>query len=288
MRPAAAPTVADRTRRATVHARLHRARSWPPLLRPRALSTLAPPSGAQGGTETPHGDETLRPATGPEGAADPYQPAYQGPRGPRDRERRRDARRPPDARGAPPGPGAGARSRRGQPQGRAAGLQDPRLRQVQVRRKEEGHRGEAQAERRRDQGDQAPSQDGRSRSRVQDARGEPVPRGRAQGQVHRALPWSRDHAPGEGAGAARLDRAAVRGHRQRRGAPRHGAAHDDAVDGAEAGRDAEGRAGSRRRREGPSEGHPRGSCRREEDARGARARGHREDRAGARRSRWGR
>ena len=66
------------------------------------------------------------------------QPPHPRAGGARHRRRRRDARRAGDARGAAQGAGAGARPRRGQPQGRAAGLQDPRLRQVQVRREEEG------------------------------------------------------------------------------------------------------------------------------------------------------
>jgi hypothetical protein len=62
----------------------------------RAAGRIAP-TRAQGGRGTSHGDETLRPATGPAGAADPNQPAHPRPRGPRDRGRRRDARRDADA-----------------------------------------------------------------------------------------------------------------------------------------------------------------------------------------------
>ena len=51
-------------------------------------------------------------------------------------------------------------------------------------------------------------------------RGAPLPRGRSQGEVHRALPRPRDHAPREGARAARLRRPGDRGHRERRDARR--------------------------------------------------------------------
>jgi hypothetical protein len=235
---------------------------------------------AQGGTGTPHGDETLRSSGAPAGAADSCQPAHQGPRGPGDRRLRRHAGRDADPRGAATRAGEGARPRRGQPQGRAARLQDPRLRQVQVRREEEGQRGQEEAERRRDQGDQAPPQDGRPRSPVQDARRAPLPRSRPQGEVHGALPRPRDHPPREGAGAARLDRQAVRGDRQRRGPPGDGAAHHDPPDGPQAGRDAEGLPGPHRRREGPPEGHPG----RPHPGRPHRRRGAREARAAARRA----
>ena len=150
-----------------------------------------------------YGATSLRSARATARATDPHQPPHPRPRGARHRRDGEMLGVMTTHEALRARPGAGARPRRGQPQGRAAGLQDPRLRQVQVRREEEGARGQAQADRRRDQRDQAPPEDRRARYRLQDPRGSSLPRGRQQGEVHRALPRPRDHAPREGAGAAR-------------------------------------------------------------------------------------
>ena len=82
------------------------------------------------------------------------------------------------------------------PELRPAGLQNSRLRQIQISGAEEGGRGAQEAEGRRDQGDQAPADDRRSRLRGEDALDAALLRGRRQGQGDVALPRPRNGAPG--------------------------------------------------------------------------------------------
>ena len=152
------------------------------------------------------GQSPVRSAPAAARVPDPSQPPHPRSRGPRHRRRRRHARRAADPRSPAHGAGAGARPRRGEPQGRPAGLQDPRLRQVQVRGEEEG--GEAKRKQ-----TVVEIKEIKLRPKTDDhdidfkiTRGAPLPRGRPQGEVHGALPRPRDHAPREGARAARHHR----------------------------------------------------------------------------------
>ena len=96
-----------------------------------------------------------------------------------------------------------------------ARLQNPGFRQVQIPGAEESGRSPQKAEGRRDQGDQAPADDRRSRLRREDALDEALLRRRRQGQDHLALPRPRNGAPG-----ARLQAAQPRQGRHRARSPR--------------------------------------------------------------------
>jgi hypothetical protein len=76
----------------------------------------------------------------------------------------------------------------GEPEGDASGVQDPRFWQVQVRDRQAGSGGPAQADGHRHQRGQAPAQDRRPRPQLQEQGRAALHRVREQGEIHGALP----------------------------------------------------------------------------------------------------
>src|SRR5262249_3156406 len=112
--------------------------------------------------------------------------------------------------------GGRARSGRDRPEFGSAGLQNSRLRQIQISGAKEGGRGAQEAEGRRNQRDQAAADDRRPRLRCENALDPSLLRGRRQSQGEIAVPRPRNGAPGARLQATRPRQGRYRQDRQDR------------------------------------------------------------------------